>query len=146
MWTAEITEVLKNPDGLTLTVTYKVTDGKSDEFTTEPFVSRSGKIDIWRIAQDKADFKNRVDLQRAEIAALDPATIVGPVDLTPLPPTPPDPAFLDFQTHLTILQEEMAYVTIQKKLPQNVDLLTAQGTIKSDLAIQPEWIRFIVGL
>lgn len=89
-WTAVIDSVVKNPDGLTLAVAYHITDGVTNiPKNPEPLVSNSDPIAIKRIGQNAADLQNRIDKQKADAVALDPAKIVGPVDLTPKPPDPP---------------------------------------------------------
>lgn len=86
MWTAEILEVTKNPDGMTVSVKHRITDGQNEVIVTEPRVSRVDKASLHRLAQDAADQKNREESQIAAIADLDTASLIGPVDLTPQVP------------------------------------------------------------
>ena len=146
MWTAEITKIAKNPDELTLTVTYRVTDGVSEEIKTEPLVSRADKISIWRLAQDRADFLNRVDAQKQAIADLDPDTVLGPVDLSPPPPIPPDPELISFLGHLKIYKEVLGLVAIKKITEADQVFVDAVTTIKNDLGTHPEYQVYLAGL
>lgn len=92
-WTAVIDSVVKNPDGLTLTVAYHVTDGVSTINKVEPLVSPTK--DVKRIAQDQADYQNAVVAQKTAQTSTDASKLTGPVDLSPKPPDPPTQAQID---------------------------------------------------
>ena len=94
-WTAVIDSVAKNPDGLTLTVAYHVTDGISTISKTEPLVSNSDPTAIKQLAQNLADYQNKIVAQKAAQAAVDPTKIVGTVNLVPPPPPPPTQQQID---------------------------------------------------
>ena len=146
LWTAEILSVKKNADELTLTVTYRVSDGVTDIDTTEPLVSRADKTSIWRIAQDKADYLNRVDAQKQAILDLDTDTVLGPVDLKPPPPPPPDRELIDFQAHLQTLKEVRALIAVKKLAPDAPELAAAEAAIQADLDARPEFKQYLVGI
>lgn len=91
-WTGSFISATKNPDGLTLTVTYSVTDGVTTEQITEPRVP--GTQAAIAVVEDAVRYRNRVLDQKSDVAGLDPTKVVGPVDdvkAVLFPPVDPDP-------------------------------------------------------
>lgn len=70
-WKGKSVGIAVNPDGMTFALTYELTDGKEVIQKTEPLVSNADSIE--QIIDQGEREKNRVDAQRAAIAALDPA-------------------------------------------------------------------------
>lgn len=134
MWTETIDPPIKNQDGLTLTLTYHLTDGVTTESFTEPRVSDVNAI--LQTVQNAVNYKNRGDAQKGTIAALDVATI--PATLQELKvivdagkPKDPDPT-----------AEQLALAAFQKLLGDYRNTLAAEKlhlpvqTASADILVQ----------
>lgn len=99
MWTGKCVSFTANPNGLTATLVYEVTDGVTTTQTTEANVSSPDSVD--QIINDKVTYLNRVDAQKAAIAAINPKDFEN-VSLEDLKarkaPPPPTQDELDKQT------------------------------------------------
>lgn len=70
--------VTKNPDGVTVSLTFTVTDGVQNITETVPKIYDVDSIP--QIAQKFADDRNLTDEQKGKVIAIDPSVIVGPVE------------------------------------------------------------------
>ena len=108
MWTAEITSSTKNPDGLTLTLVYAITDGATTEQITEARVP--SKESAVQVVQNALNYKNRVQSQIDGITNLDTSILLGDLPTVTgrvFPPVDPDPVEVEraaFQLLLTNYQ------------------------------------------
>ena len=142
-WTASILSVTKNPDGLTVSVTYRVSDGKTNQDTTEPRVSKVLKQEIWRLAQDKADMLNQVDAQKAAVTALNIQSVLGAVDLTPPAPAPPDQQLVDFLAALKLYNEKNGLVKIKKLQQNDQSISDLEAQLRNALTARPEFQQYM---
>ncbi len=134
MWTGKSVSVKANGDELTFTLVYEVTDGVNVEQITEPRVSSVDSID--QIISDAVAYRNRVEAQKAAIAALDPA-LYADVTLEELKdrkkPPPPTQEELDRQAWLALktdYQIKLKALGISKTITQT-DVDDAYAAMKA---------------
>ncbi len=85
MWAWQIVSITANNDKLTYTLVYQLlNDGVLVDTKTEPLVSATPPEDIKivcvRICDNEANYRNRIDAQKAAIEAADVAVLVGHQD------------------------------------------------------------------